>query len=179
MKKKGIFVVIITFLVNFGCVASNLQHFNQSSRYLKDSNYTSALMEINTYIEKEPVDDSGYFLRSHIFHKMKKYENEITDLTKAISLSKVTKDKAQYYKSKATAYYLLEDHDKAISNMKESIKLNQNDPNPYLLIIKIHIAQGNKAEAEKVIKQVEPLVVHDAQLSAGLKLFKEKVKDMQ
>ena len=110
----------------------------------KDSDYIQAIIDCNIYMNKSIENKNSpvcYALKSDCEYELKKYEDALDDINKAIELQ--NKEYATDYHSRAKIYYQLEKYANAVEDWNKALEI---DP-------EYNIDYYNKGYANHIIEQ--------------------------
>ena len=90
---------------------------------VNNGDYSKASVIIESYIDKNPNDHKGFFIKASILTAEKKYEAALSSISKAISLNK---SNAEYYRMKGQILEQLQKPSNAILAWKNCLKYSTN-----------------------------------------------------
>ncbi len=93
--------------------------------------YENAIENCNTALELKPNFDGAFAKRGWANINLKKYDDAINDLTKAIEFARSNKFKSGIYNDRSLVYINLKNYKKAISDCNKAIALNSNNSLAY------------------------------------------------
>ncbi len=136
----------------------------------KQGSYRAAVLDYNRYEELAGggLGDNFYYLRSQAEYNAKMFQQALSDLDTAISLSPLT---ITYYIEKALLCYRVKLSDEGIRTMLDALSFAPDAPDVFYLLGRLNVQKGDNAAARGYLERAVELGHPDA--ASALSQIKE------
>ena len=129
--------------------STSVCYFWLGRAYFYNSDYEAGISAAQKAIGLNPRDPDNYALLGACLRGAGKYNEAVAAVMKAIELE----PRSSYYWLLATIYRNQKDYDRAVESFKRAINLDPSDPDNYLEIARIYLAEDRYSEAEEILKK--------------------------
>lgn len=129
--------------------STSVCYFWLGRAYFSNGDYEAGIAAAQKAIGLNPRDPDYYALLGACLRGAGKYDEAVAAVMKAIE----SEPRSSYYWLLATIYRSQKDYDKAVESFKRAINLNPSDPDNYLEIARIYLAEDRYSEAEEILKK--------------------------
>lgn len=134
--------------------------FNLKARHFRGGIYENlgehlkAIEDENYVLEKVPTFSSGYNVRGLAYGGLNLYEDSLNDFSAAITNALIKNEYAEpYYLNRAYTYYYLKRYNDSLSDIDMVIKLNNKNPEPFILKGQIFRVMGKYEDSINWVSQ--------------------------
>lgn len=129
--------------------STSVCYFWLGRAYFSHGDYEAGIAAAQKAIGLNPRDPDYYALLGACLRGAGKYNEAVAAVMKAIEFE----PRSSYYWLLATIYRSQKDYDKAVESFKRAINLDPSDPDNYLEIARIYLAEDRYSEAEEILKK--------------------------
>ena len=148
MKNLRFTAIAVLIFACLGLSAQNSKkYYKAGEEFMLVENYKDAIDQFTRAIDLEPDFDKAYLGRADAYEKTGMLREAAVDYDRAATF--LAKEQSVFYEA-GRLYYILEEYDKAVEKLDMAISLRRTYLEPYQVLSKVLVAQGNYVEAMDV-----------------------------